>query len=113
MMKDSDAEVGLGALAHRMRLKIFRALIGRGPAGMTHGELASVTGLALSNLSFHLAKLEVSGLVTSERAGRQVFYRCDTRKLRNLLAFLTQDCLAGKPETCDRLIDQILPELCD
>lgn len=112
-MDDGQAETALSALAHRMRLKIFRALMAAGTQGLPHGELAQATGLPLSNLSFHLAKLESAGLVSSRREGRIVRYLVETPAIRELLSFLTQDCCAGQPEACELLIDRIVPLCCD
>ena len=48
--------------------------------------LETVSGLATSNLSLHLAKLEEHGLIAIERSGRRVF----TRKRPRLVARLTE-----------------------
>ena len=108
-MDDFAAEVVLSALAHRVRLQIFRALMAAGRQGMVHGELATATSLPLSNLSFHLSKLEAAGLVTSARNGRTVSYSVETEAVRDVLSFLTEDCCAGQPEACALLINRIVP----
>lgn len=41
---------------------------------LTPGDLSEITGMAPNLLSFHLRKLEMSGLIKGEREGRQIHY---------------------------------------
>jgi DNA-binding transcriptional ArsR family regulator len=52
-MNEKTAVAALAALAQEARLRIFRALIGAGPEGLTPSALAAMLGLTGSNLSFH------------------------------------------------------------
>ena len=61
------AIVGLGALAHDVRLRAFRLLVKAGPTGMASGDIADALQVPPTGMSFHLANLERAGLV---RRGR-------------------------------------------
>ena len=58
-----------------MRLRVFRALVGAGPQGMTPGALSATLDVPASTLSFHLKELMHAGLVSQERDGRNLIYR--------------------------------------
>lgn len=102
-METGRAIEALGAMAHATRLEIFRHLIRRGPEGMTAGSLAEKLAVPPSTLSHHLSLLERAGLLRSWRVQRQIFYASDYAGTRALLAFLTEDCCAGRPEICEGL----------
>ena len=96
-MSEARAVAALSALAQTMRLRVFRALVGAGPAGLTPGVLAAMLALPASSLSFHLKELVTAGLVTSERTGRHIVYRPAIGSMNALLAYLTQHCCQGEP----------------
>lgn len=98
-MEEQAAVVSLAALAQGMRLRIFRALIGAAPQGMTPGELCATLGAPGSTLSFHLKELLHAGLVTQEREGRNLIYRPSIAQMNALLAYLTAHCCQG--EDCE------------
>ena len=91
-MEEKIAIVSLAALAQPMRLRIFRALVGAGPQGMTPGALSSMLDVPASTLSFHLKELTHSGLVTQERESRNLIYRPAIEQMNDLLAYLTAHC---------------------
>jgi len=70
--KIQAASEGLRAIAHEIRLTVLCHLLD-GP--MCVHELMQATGAAQSNLSQHLAKMRMMGIVTNEKRGQQVFYR--------------------------------------
>ncbi len=94
-MEEKAAVVLLGALAQEMRLRIFRALIGAAPQGMTPGELSAMLDVPASTLSFHLKELARSGLVTQERESRHLIYRPSIDQVNALLGYLTDHCCQG------------------
>ena len=96
-MKCSDALLPLGALAHESRLQVFRLLVVAGPAGLTPGDVAQQLGLPGATLSFHLKELAHAGLVSQDRAGRNLIYRASFEQMNSLLAFLTANCCQGAP----------------
>ncbi len=66
------ASEGLRAISHEIRLSVLCYLL-TGP--MCVQELMEATGAAQSNLSQHLAKMRLMGIVTNEKRGQQVYYR--------------------------------------
>jgi DNA-binding transcriptional ArsR family regulator len=97
MMEESVAVRALGALAQEARLRVFRALVGAGPEGLTPGELSTRLGIPASTLSFHLRELLDSGLASVARTGRQLHYRPELARMDALMAYLTDHCCNGAP----------------
>jgi DNA-binding transcriptional ArsR family regulator len=93
-MKAKVAIEALGALAHENRLRIFRLLVERGPAGLPAGRIAERVGLVPSSLTFHLQNLQRAGLITQNREGRQLIYSADFTAMTALVAYLTDNCCA-------------------
>ena len=94
-MEEKSAIAALAALAQPMRLRVFRALVGAGPQGMTPGALSALLDVPASTLSFHLKELTHSGLVTQERESRNLIYRPALDQMNDLLAYLTAHCCHG------------------
>ncbi len=94
-MEEKDAIASLAALAQGMRLRIFRALIGAGPRGMTPGALSATLDVPATTLSFHLKELMHAGLVSQERDGRNLIYRPSIEQMNALLVYLTAHCCQG------------------
>jgi DNA-binding transcriptional ArsR family regulator len=78
-----------------VRLQVFRALVVTGPAGLTPGTMAEALGIPQNTLSFHLKELAHAGLVTQERASRNIIYRAAYEHTNGLLAYLTANCCRG------------------
>lgn len=95
-MNQTTAVHSLTALAHEARLRIFRSLVGAGPAGLTPSALAPMLDLVASTLSFHLKELVNADLVTVEREGRQLFYRPNLIHMNDLLGYLVDHCCQGQ-----------------
>jgi DNA-binding transcriptional ArsR family regulator len=95
-LDEADAVVALAALAQGARLRIFRALVGAGPDGMTPGSLSATLGMPASTLSFHLKELTHAGLVTQQRDGRHLIYRPALAHMNALMAYLTAHCCQGQ-----------------
>lgn len=68
----SAATLGLRGIAHELRLAVLCQLLG-GP--MCVQELMEATGASQSNLSQHLSKMKMMGLLASEKQGQKVYYR--------------------------------------
>lgn len=100
-MQEKAALASLAALAQRMRLRIFRALVGAGPQGLTPGALSATLDVPASTLSFHLKELLYSGLVSQERDGRHLIYRPSLEQMNALLTYLTAHCCQGAEGRCD------------
>lgn len=95
-MDEQAAVTALAALAQEARLRVFRALVGAGPQGMTPGALSAVLGIPGSTLSFHLKELVHADLVQVERDGRHLHYRPALARMDALLAYLSDHCCMGQ-----------------
>lgn len=94
-MKEQQVISALAALAHPIRLKVFRALVVAGPAGLTPGALQEQLGVPATTLSFHLKELANGGLAGAERASRNLIYRAAFDRMNSLLGYLTENCCEG------------------
>ncbi|MBA2962024.1 MULTISPECIES: ArsR/SmtB family transcription factor [Ramlibacter] len=94
-MQENQAVQALAALAHPLRLQVFRALVVVGPAGLTPGAIVAGIGVPPATLSFHLRELATAGLVTQERSGRNLVYRAAYDRMNALLGYLTDNCCQG------------------
>jgi len=95
-MEEKIVIASLAALAQSARLRVFRALIGAAPRGMTPGDLAAMLDLPAPTLSFHLKELAHAGLVSAERDGRNLYYRPQFKRMNALIAYLTHHCCQGQ-----------------
>jgi len=86
-----SAANALSALAHPGRLEVFRLLVRAGPEGLAAGEIARSANLNI---------LAGAGLVRSRRDGRSIIYAAGYDRMRELLAFLVEDCCGGNAEIC-------------
>ena len=94
-MTESEVVKSLAALAQPVRLQVFRALVIAGPRGMTPSTMAEGLDIPASSLSFHLKELMNAGLVTQERASRNLIYRAAFTQMNALLGYLTENCCEG------------------
>jgi DNA-binding transcriptional ArsR family regulator len=88
------------SLASGVRLDVYRLLVKMGPQGMVAGEIGATLGVPPTNLSFHLKALSQAGLVSAEQEGRFQRYRANLALMRELIAYLTEECCSGNPEQC-------------
>lgn len=94
-MEEHEAVAALTALAQAARLRIFRALVGAGPEGMTPSALSDTLDIPASTLSFHLKELIHASLVSVQRDGRSLIYRPEFARMDGLLGYLTDHCCQG------------------
>ncbi|MGY4828525.1 ArsR/SmtB family transcription factor [Sphaerotilaceae bacterium SBD11-9] len=94
-MEEIEVVKSLAALAQPLRLQVFRALIVAGKAGLTPGTMAEGLDVPPATLSFHLKELVNAGLVTQERASRNLIYRAAYERMNALLGYLTENCCQG------------------
>ncbi|RWP85531.1 MAG: ArsR family transcriptional regulator [Mesorhizobium sp.] len=97
----------LAALGQETRLDVFRLLVRAGPEGIPAGEIATRLGTVQNTMSAHLKVLAHAGLIRPERNGRTVRYVADMTGLRDLLAYLMEDCCNGAPELCRPVINAV------
>ena len=96
METDHALEV-LAALAHPIRLSVFRMLVQAGPTGLPAGRIAERMEMPASSLSFHLKELHRAGLLSSRQDGRSIIYMAHFETMNALLAYLTENCCGGNP----------------
>jgi len=96
IMNENDAVSALAALAQDARLKVFRALVGAGPNGMTPGALSAALDIPATTLSFHLKELAHADLITVQRQGRNLHYRPALAHMNELIGYLTDHCCQGQ-----------------
>lgn len=80
-----------------MRLRVFRELVVAGD-GLTPGVLAEHLEVPAATLSFHLKEPLRAGMVTQERASRNLIYRANFEQMNGLLGYLMENCCQG--ESC-------------
>jgi DNA-binding transcriptional ArsR family regulator len=94
-MEENEVVRSLAALAHPVRLQVFRALVVVGQEGLTPGTISEALGMPPATLSFHLKELVNAGLVRQERAGRHLVCRAAYDRMNSLLGYLTANCCQG------------------
>ena len=94
-MNEEQVIKSLAALAHPVRLRVFRALVVAGTQGLTPSVLVEQLEVAATALSFHLKELVNASLVTQERISRNLIYRADFERMTGVLGYLTENCCAG------------------
>ena len=104
-MEIKDAAHVLSALALEGRLAIFRLLVRAGPQGVKAGDIAEAVAAHASTLSANLNVLSHAGLIERRREGRMIIYTARYDRMRDLLAFLMDDCCNGAPDICLPLMD--------
>ena len=88
------------ALGAEPRLRIIRALLSAHPEGLVVGEIQAELGIPGSTLSHHLERLKHEGLLVVERKGTYLCYRANADALRELLAFLLEECCSRSTAVC-------------
>lgn len=93
--KIEQASEGLRAIAHKVRLSIL-CYLSQEP--MCVNDLVRLTKTSQSNVSQHLSKMRMMGILDYEKRGQQVFYRIAQPEFIGLIAAL-QNIYC--PEMCD------------
>lgn len=96
-METDHALEALAALAHSIRLSVFRLLVQAGPAGLPAGRIAELMEMPASSLSFHLKELHRAKLLSSRQDGRSIIYMAHFETMNALLGYLTENCCSGNP----------------
>ena len=100
-MKLDDAAARLEALGNPTRLKIYRALIRAGAAGLPVGRLQDKLKIAPSTLSHHIKTLVVVGLVSQVRDATTLVCHANYEVMQGLVDFLVAECCADATESKD------------
>lgn len=103
-MESEEAITVLSALGQATRLEAFRLLVAKEPDGMAAGGLAELLDVPQNTLSAHFNVLMRAKLVKRERRSRQIVYRANLERFREIAQFLVEECCGGRPELCGWLI---------
>ena len=95
-MRVDHAAKQLEALGNPTRLQIYRSLVRAGDAGVPVGKLQAGLEIPASTLSHHLHRLVLTGLVSQERQSTTLICRANYPMMRELIAFLTDECCAER-----------------
>jgi DNA-binding transcriptional ArsR family regulator len=101
LMKLDDAAARLEALGNPTRLKIYRALVRAGDAGLPVGRLQDKLKIAPSTLSHHIKALVTVGLVSQVREATTLVCHANYDLMRGLVDFLVAECCADAAECKD------------
>ncbi len=97
-MKIDDAAARLEALGNATRLKIYRALVRAGRAGMPVGRLQERLKIPASTLSHHIKGLVAVGLISQVRESTTLVCHAEYDTMRGLVDFLVAECCADELE---------------
>ncbi|HEX4843696.1 MAG TPA: helix-turn-helix domain-containing protein [Limnobacter sp.] len=95
-MEERNIIKALSALAQSSRLRVFRALVVAGPAGLTPSQLCEALQVPAATMSFHLKELTNAGLVRPVREGRNLIYSAQFAHMNQVVAYLTENCCQGQ-----------------
>lgn len=93
MKKARDASDFLKAMAHESRLLLLCLLAQR---ERSVAELEDILSLRQANLSQHLARLRLDGLVVARREGKSVIYSLASEDVRRMTALIYDIFCAGE-----------------
>lgn len=85
----------LSALAHDVRLQIYRTLAVAGTEGLTPGSMVEGLRISAATLSFHLKELDNAGLVFQRREGKRIFYTVNGDQMNDLMEYMALNCRVG------------------
>lgn len=95
IMEHQEAARVLGELGNETRLAIFRLLVKSGSDGAPVGDIQRQIGIPASTLSHHISRLVGVGLIVQERESRILHCRPQFDRLRDVTAFLLDECCVG------------------
>lgn len=105
-MSSLQALAGFSALAHPLRLALFRELSVRAPLSIPAGELAIKLQTPPSTMTGHLHALEQAGLIKVKKRARYRLYSLDATGVQYLIDYLKDDCLGGHLDKLLTLSDE-------
>ncbi|RYZ92216.1 MAG: ArsR family transcriptional regulator [Proteobacteria bacterium] len=91
-MELTDALEAFASLSQETRLRVFKLVIEFGGSGLGPKQMLEELKIPDNTLSFHLSHLVKSGLISSRREGRQLFYTPNTNVVDGLIDFLKENC---------------------
>lgn len=91
-MEIFEALEAFSSLSQETRLRVFKLIIEFGGTGLGPKQIIEEMKIPDNTLSFHLSHLANSGLISSRREGRQLFYTANTDVVDGLIDFLKENC---------------------
>ncbi len=91
-MEIDHALTAFSALSQETRLKVFKILVEYGATGTPAGTISDRLCIPHNTLSFHLAHLSHTKLVSSRKVGRTVIYSANCAMIDELIRFLSENC---------------------
>ncbi len=101
-MKIDEAASRLEALGNPTRLKIYRALVRAGQAGMPVGRLQEKLKVAPSTLSHHIKSLVSVGLISQVREATTLVCHAEYDTMRDLSISSSRSAARTKPDALRR-----------
>lgn len=95
-MKIEDAAARLEALGNPTRLRIYRALVRAGQAGMPVGRLQERLKIPASTLSHHIKTLVAVDLISQVRESTTLVCHAQYANMQGLVDFLVAECCADE-----------------
>lgn len=89
-----DSAQAFAALGSEQRLSVLRALVRKGPDGLSIGELGKAVGITGATLTHHVKFLAHAGLVEQKRQGRSIICVVSYERVRRLSDYLLEQCCA-------------------
>lgn len=83
------------ALGHPSRVSILRMLVQAGEAGLSVSQMRNHLDMPATTFGHHLKAMADAGLILQQRQGRSLISYADYTALRELIAFLMDDCCRG------------------
>jgi ArsR family transcriptional regulator len=86
----------MSALAQRTRLGVYELLVEALPDGLVAGDIAKTMDMSPNGMTAHFTILTAAGLISSEKVGRSVIYKAETKAVEELSEFLGNVILRGR-----------------
>lgn len=83
------------ALGHPSRVSILRLLVQAGEEGLSVSQMRGHLDMPATTFGHHLKAMADAGLITQHRKGRSLISYADYAALKDLIAFLMDDCCRG------------------
>jgi ArsR family transcriptional regulator len=110
-MDDEEAVQCVTALAHEVRMRMFRYLMELGPSGAVAGEIVSALDTSKTGASFHFKELHRAGLIRSTREGRNIRYQIHIEKVQELFSHLLTSYCSARPKQRGNFIVDLTKQL--
>ena len=88
------ATQGFSAMGSEPRMEVLQTLVKAGEDGLLVGGIQQRTGMPASTLAHHLKFLASAGLVQADKKGRTITNRTNFDHLKELAAFILEECCA-------------------